>query len=633
MPTEMSLKHRRVNFYYLVSLASPKAMHLPRQRSGLLLLAFAICTVASIQPLHAQGFGEAGEIRTVKAWGKKGAGPGEFSSPIGIAISSKDVVFVTDLNNSRVQKFSTDGKYLGEFDLPKDPPDHVRSSAAGIAIDEKGLIYISFMEQHVIRVYADDGKLIRGFASKGSGMGELLQPGGIVLAPDDTVLVADQGNHRVQRFTRDGKFVASWGAHGSKPGQFGGLEKAGSRFGGPHFLALDRKIQIYTTEGSELRVQRFSADGEAQKVWGDKEAFGAHKTVFSKNPLGPIAVIVDPHDRVWVSSLNDRVQAFTPDGRLLMEIGGNGSKPGEFWRPHGMAMDSCGHLYVADASNQRIQKFKVPYPRPPAERHRALLKQYNRVSGEFRKAESDLARKTAVENLGKFGPRFLNLALKYPDDPVALEAVRQAIQAGSSADSLALTAWEMNRTEFPRRDDDKTASEIVAFLLRDHGQSDKLGPLLDRMRYGYRLEYAVFLRAVLQENPHPEIQALACLSLAQNLNDRLGMLQLADDRSELEKRYAALFGTGYLAELRRRGADDLSEEIEILFERATQYDDVETAHAGPVAEQAKRALHEWRHLAVGKMAPEIEGTDADGRRFKLSDYRGKVVLLYFWSNY
>jgi cytochrome oxidase Cu insertion factor (SCO1/SenC/PrrC family) len=33
---------------------------------------------------------------------------------------------------------------------------------------------------------------------------------------------------------------------------------------------------------------------------------------------------------------------------------------------------------------------------------------------------------------------------------------------------------------------------------------------------------------------------------------------------------------------------------------------------------------------VGRPAPEIEGVDADGRAFRLSDYRGRVVLLHFW---
>ena len=37
--------------------------------------------------------------------------------------------------------------------------------------------------------------------------------------------------------------------------------------------------------------------------------------------------------------------------------------------------------------------------------------------------------------------------------------------------------------------------------------------------------------------------------------------------------------------------------------------------------------------AVGKPAPEIEGEDADGVRFKLSDYRGKVVMVDFWGHW
>lgn len=38
-------------------------------------------------------------------------------------------------------------------------------------------------------------------------------------------------------------------------------------------------------------------------------------------------------------------------------------------------------------------------------------------------------------------------------------------------------------------------------------------------------------------------------------------------------------------------------------------------------------------LAIGQRAPEIDGPDVDGKRFKLSDYRGKVVILDFWGNW
>src|SRR5262245_26144528 len=89
----------------------------------------------------------------VLAWGKKGDRPGEFFSPIGLAIGKKDEVFVTDLNNARLQRFSSVGKYLGGFDLPRDDPKRKSSQAGGIAVDDNGLVYVTFMQQHKVRVY------------------------------------------------------------------------------------------------------------------------------------------------------------------------------------------------------------------------------------------------------------------------------------------------------------------------------------------------------------------------------------------------------------------------------------------------------------------------------------------------
>lgn len=300
------------------------------------------------------------------AWGQKGDKPGEFYSPIGIAISRKDEVFVTDLNNARVQKFATDGTHLGGFDLPLDKPPRKSCIIGGIAIDDKGLIYLAFMNQHKVAVYSETGELVREWGKLGKGDGEFHQPGGIVLFPDGTVYVNDQCNHRIQKFTIDGKFLMTWGGHGSEPGQFGGPEPAGSRFGGPHFLAVDSKSRLYTTEGVFGRVQQFSAEGKPLLAWGDKGdqpgGFGAMATGFSKQTFGPIGVFVDRHDRVWVSSLNDKVQAYTPEGKFLFSLGGSGSEPGRFEQPHGMAADSKGYFYVADAGNQRIQKFEFPKP-------------------------------------------------------------------------------------------------------------------------------------------------------------------------------------------------------------------------------------------------------------------------------
>jgi sugar lactone lactonase YvrE len=238
----------------------------------------------------------------------------------------------------------------------------------GLAVDDDGNAYLSLMNQDKVQVYDESGKLLREWGKRGEGDGELRQPGGIVLAPGGAVYVADQGNHRVQIFDTQGNFRGKWGEHGSGPGQFGGNETKGSRFGGPHFLARDSKGRFYTTEGTMGRVQQFSPEGKPLRAWGDKGdqpgGFGALETGFSGQTFGPIGVFVDGKDRVWVSSLNDRVQGFTTEGEFLLGLGPGdaGEGPGQFARPHGMAVDSKGHFYVADAGNQRIQKFEIPDP-------------------------------------------------------------------------------------------------------------------------------------------------------------------------------------------------------------------------------------------------------------------------------
>ncbi len=53
----------------------------------------------------------------------------------------------------------------------------------------------------------------------------------------------------------------------------------------------------------------------------------------------------------------------------------------------------------------------------------------------------------------------------------------------------------------------------------------------------------------------------------------------------------------------------------------------------PVADFAEGQLFEYRDLAIGKTVPDIDGEDTTGETFKLSDYRGKVILLDFWAHW
>ena len=74
---------------------------------------------------------------------------------------------------------------------------------------------------------------------------------------------------------------------------------------------------------------------------------------------GPLAIAVDYKDQVWVTSTNNHVQQFTAEGRFVRRVGGEGSEPGQFRLPHGLAFDSQHFLYIADARNSRIQKLAI----------------------------------------------------------------------------------------------------------------------------------------------------------------------------------------------------------------------------------------------------------------------------------
>jgi len=90
-----------------------------------------------------------------------------------------------------------------------------------------------------------------------------------------------------------------------------------------------------------------------------------------------------------------------------------------------------------------------------------------------------------------------------------------------------------------------------------------------------------------------------------------------------------------LAQVLRGSPDEKRrpESEKLLEEAAGKYAEVKTAFDGTVGRKAKSELFDLRYLSVGKPAPEIKGTDQDGKPFKLSDYKGKVVLLDFWSEF
>ena len=261
----------------------------------------------------------------------------------------------------------------------------------------------------------------------------------------------------------------------------------------------------------------------------------------------------------------------------------------------------------------------------PAEQCRTLSAEFNRVASAWRQAATDAQRQELFARIEGVPLKMLELARRHPQDPVALDALTQVITQ---------EYWFTAYTAHPGWGKDSPQAAAIAILLRDHLTSDKLGDACKRVQYGFRQECEDFLRTVMEKSPHREIRGMTCLRLAEFLATRIEKLDLLKGQPDMASRYEMIFGKEYMGKLQSMDRAKAMREAEEMYVQAGEkFGDVKNPDGGTVGERVKAVLYEMRHLAIGKEAPDITGTDQDGQAFKLSDYRGKVVLVYFWSEY
>ena len=218
------------------------------------------------------------------------------------------------------------------------PPGYTHKDVDGVAVDSKDNVYLMTRQQSRILVYDRNGKFLRSWGE------DFFTPRthGIAIGPDDMVYSVDDGDHCVRKFTPEGKQLMMIGTSG-KPSNTGydgknltSIKPGGAPFNRPTDIAVAANGDLYVSDGyGNARVHRFSADGKLIQSWGEPGSGpGQFMLVHS--------VGVSPDNRVFVCDReNDRVHIYSLDGKLL-----------DMWthvqRPTDVSFDKDGRVYVSE---------------------------------------------------------------------------------------------------------------------------------------------------------------------------------------------------------------------------------------------------------------------------------------------
>ncbi|HEY3861516.1 MAG TPA: 6-bladed beta-propeller [Verrucomicrobiae bacterium] len=274
----------------------------------------------------------------VEIIGSRGAGVGELNKPRSVALDARDNLYVIDMTG-RVQKFSPEGKFLMDWQMPQ----ITKGKPKGMCRDKAGEIVL--VEPHYSRVnfFSEEGKLAAQFGDKGTNFGQLGMPRAAVSNSKGQLYICEYtDSERVQYFTAHGeKCLGSWGHLGDKPGEFSRAEG----------LGIDAHDNIYVADSCNHRIQVFTPDGKFLRQYGHA---GSGPGEFSY----PYDIRIDSTGLQFVCEFgNSRIQILDSHDQTVEMLGGPGGGPGQFSNPWSIAFDSKGDLYVTDAMNNRVQKF------------------------------------------------------------------------------------------------------------------------------------------------------------------------------------------------------------------------------------------------------------------------------------
>ncbi|MFC8494136.1 RICIN domain-containing protein [Streptomyces sp. NPDC057235] len=220
----------------------------------------------------------------------------------------------------------------------------------------------------LIRTIAGTGT--KGFKGDGEAAVSAQLDHGFGVAVDSagTVYFTDHGNHRIRKVTVDGKVSTVAGS--ASGGKFSGenVPAVSAQLNWPRGLAVDGEGNLYIADGNNHRVRKVTPDGTITTVAGTgNPAFsGDGGTAASARLNTPYGVAVDEDGTLYIADCNNhRIRKVTPDGKISTITGSasagsrgdNGAATSaQLNRPHDLAVDGAGTLYIADCNNHRIRK-------------------------------------------------------------------------------------------------------------------------------------------------------------------------------------------------------------------------------------------------------------------------------------
>jgi uncharacterized protein (TIGR03663 family) len=285
------------------------------ESAGPVTLAPSIEEVASDLPDYADLQRPIAAELVVSALGPRG----NFNAPHDMALDADGFLYVADSNNHRIVKFSPEGEVVDTWDSTW--WQGVQWKPGCLDANDQPL------------ALAD---------------GEFCEPWGITVGPDNKVYVADTWNHRIQVFTTAGEFLGQFGIFGQSGSS---VSSAPSQFYGPRDIVVSEQGDIYVSDTGNKRVQIFNPD------FSHRSSFGGPGIIEGRLEE-PVGLTLGPDNLIYVADTwNNRIQVFTPEGVFQREW------PIVAWesesivnKPY-LATDSAGRVYVSDPEGARVLVF------------------------------------------------------------------------------------------------------------------------------------------------------------------------------------------------------------------------------------------------------------------------------------